>query len=103
MKSARQRLHDIVLTVHRRNGGKLRKLDFNLPLLDPKLLLDSLDLAEIMVAVEKEFGVSPFDGRKPPRTWADVWKEVRGRHVADEVTRRNVTFREGERTREPQL
>ncbi|MHB8524395.1 MAG: phosphopantetheine-binding protein [Limisphaerales bacterium] len=62
----------MVLRVHRRNGGRLAHLNSALRLLDPTLGLDSLDLAEIMVAIEKEFGVSPFDSPSPPRTWADV-------------------------------
>jgi len=66
------RLADMVLAVHRRNGGSLDALDFSLRLLDPTLKLDSLDLAEIMVAVEREFGVSPFDAPSPPQTWGEL-------------------------------
>ena len=65
-------VESLVLTVHRRNGGTLTRLGLRLKLLDPKLALDSLDLAEIMVGIERHFGCSPFDGPKPPRTWADV-------------------------------
>lgn len=67
-----QRIAELVLGIHRRNGGQLPSLDFSLPLLDRSLGLDSLDLAEIMAAVEKEFGQSPFDSGEPPRTWGDV-------------------------------
>jgi len=66
----------LVLGVHRRNGGALATLDFSRRLLDPALKLDSLDLAEIMVAVEREFGVSPFDAPTPPRTWGDLVRLV---------------------------
>jgi len=66
------RLEALVLSVHRRNGGTLGALDLSLRLLDPALKLDSLDLAEIMVAVERELGVSPFDALTPPRTWGDL-------------------------------
>lgn len=67
----------LVLAVHRRNGGNLASLDFGLRLLDPALAIDSLDLAEIMVAIEREFGVSPFDSEEPPRTWGDIVALVR--------------------------
>jgi acyl carrier protein len=61
-----------VLTIHRRNGGSLTSLDAHLRLLDRSLMLDSLDLAEIMVAIERQHGVSPFDAPEPPRTWQEV-------------------------------
>jgi acyl carrier protein len=66
------KIQSLALTVHRRNGGTLTALDSSLRLLDPVLGLDSLDLAEIMVAVEKECGVSPFEAATPPRTWSDI-------------------------------
>jgi acyl carrier protein len=62
----------VVLSVHRRNGGNLTELDGTLRLLDARLLLDSLDLAEIMVALERESGVSPFDAEPAPRNWSEV-------------------------------
>lgn len=65
-------LERLVLAVHRRNGGTLENLDPALRLLDPKLRIDSLDLAEIMVAIERDHGASPFDSARPPRTWGDV-------------------------------
>lgn len=65
-------LEAIVLAVHRRNGGQLASLDLGLRLLDPVLLLDSLDLAEIVVAFQKQTGASPFDSPHPPRTWAEL-------------------------------
>jgi hypothetical protein len=68
----RPSLEAIVLAVHRRNGGTRSTLDLSLRLLDPALRLDSLDLAEIMVAVEREFGISPFDAPVPPRTWGEL-------------------------------
>jgi hypothetical protein len=72
MSSAEKLLQEIVLPVHRRNGGQLTELDFTLALLDPSLRLDSLDLAEIMAAIEHKCGKSPFDGATPPRTWRDI-------------------------------
>lgn len=69
-------LSNLVLAVHRRNGGQLTALDTSLRLLDPALKLDSLDLAEIMVAVERETGRSPFDAPTPPRTWDDLLRAV---------------------------
>ena len=62
----------VILSIHHRNGGDLQKIDFDLPLLHPSLRLDSLDLAEVMVALEKEFGKSPFDASQTPRTWRDI-------------------------------
>ncbi len=71
-----RRIESIVLNVHRRNGGTLAKLDFNLRLLDSSLLLDSLDLAEIIVSIEKEFHYSPFEAPQPPRTWSELGQQV---------------------------
>ena len=70
------RIAEIVLQVHRRNGGGLATLDPTWRLLEPQLCLDSLDLAELMVAIEREFGCSPFDAPKPPRTWGEVGMAV---------------------------
>ena len=72
MSSAQTYLREIVLSVHRRNGGDLTEFNFALSLLDPSLRLDSLDLAEIMAAIEHRFGKSPFDGPVPPRTWREI-------------------------------
>lgn len=66
------RLEHLVLAVHRRNGGTLENIEPDFRLLDPKLGIDSLDLAEIMVAIEREYGASPFDAPRLPRTWGDV-------------------------------
>ena len=76
MPSIASKLEQLVLAVHRRNGGQLEKLDFTARLLEPALRLDSLDLAEIMVGIEKELGVSPFESDTPPRTWAEVLVSV---------------------------
>ena len=67
-----RQIEQMVLTVHRRNGGTLAALDGQWRLLDKRLALDSLDLAEIMVAIERQFGVSPFEAPQPPRTWKEV-------------------------------
>jgi acyl carrier protein len=72
MSSIEKFLQDLILTIHRRNGGRLESVDFSFRLLDPGLLLDSLDLAEIMAAIEKQYGRSPFDSPEAPRTWADI-------------------------------
>jgi acyl carrier protein len=76
MNEAANRLESLVLTVHRRNGGDLRRLDFGSRLLAPELRLDSLDLAEVVVAIEREFGVAPFEAPQAPRTWRDVLELV---------------------------
>lgn len=62
-------VENLVLRVHRRNGGQLLELDFDLRLLDAGLMLDSLDLAEIVAEVERVFRVSPFEAAEPPATW----------------------------------
>ena len=66
------RISELVLNVHRRNGGTLDRVEPAWRLLEPALRIDSLDLAEIMVAVERESGCSPFDAPKPPRTWEEL-------------------------------
>lgn len=70
-----------VMVLHRRNGGQAERLDFSKRLLDPSLRLDSLDLAEIMVELERRFGSSPFDGHEPPRTWSDVATSLARRSI----------------------
>jgi hypothetical protein len=62
----------LVLAVHRRNGGHLSRLDLSWRLLEPILGIDSLDLAEIIVGIEREFGFSPFDGPRAPGTWGEL-------------------------------
>jgi acyl carrier protein len=66
-----QRVAALTLGIHRRNGGKLSVLLPEQKLLDPSLGLDSLDLAEVMAALEREFGVSPFE-QAAPRTWGEI-------------------------------
>ena len=76
------RLSERVLGIHRRNGGTLEVLDPSWSLLDPRLGLDSLDLAEVMASVERDFGVYPFENSgRPPKTWEDLLSLVivRGR------------------------
>jgi acyl carrier protein len=65
-------LQELILAIHRRNGGELKHVDFSLRLLHPDLRLDSLDLAEIMAAIEKQFGKSPFEAAEAPKTWQDI-------------------------------
>lgn len=82
MKSAEEavrRLEGLVLAVHRRHGGVLDAVPWEAPLLGGPVGLDSLDLAEVMVAVERELGVEPFAVADPPRTWAEVRAVVEGR------------------------
>ncbi len=79
MNEPTERLESLILAVHRRNGGVLQHLDFKTRLLAPELRLDSLDLAELMAAIEREFGVSPFDALPVPRTWGDILELVRHR------------------------
>jgi hypothetical protein len=69
--AATTKISAIVLGIHHRNGGSLGLLDPDWPLLQPDLLLDSLDLAEIMAELEFEFGISPFE-RGTPETWGEL-------------------------------
>jgi len=62
----------IVLGIHRRNGGTLARLNRELRLLDSSLEMDSLDLAEIVVELEKRYNYRPFNSPKPPQTWGEV-------------------------------
>lgn len=78
MSDAASQIEEIVLGVHRRNGGARMRLDFGLRLLDPSLSLDSLDLAEISVSIERRFHCAPFDATVPPRTWVDLLRQVEG-------------------------
>jgi acyl carrier protein len=68
----RRQIETLVLSLVHRNGGTLGTLDFSLRLLDPSLGIDSLDLAEILVQLEKQHGRSPFDAAVPPRTWEQL-------------------------------
>ena len=68
----RARIESLVVSVNHRNGGTLAQLDFSLRLLDPAVGLDSLDLAEVMVDLERQMGRSPFDSPRPPRTWDEL-------------------------------
>ena len=65
-------IEDLVLSIHRRNGGTMASLDWNLALMAPELDIDSMDLAEIIAHLEKGFRFNPFDAPEPPRTWADM-------------------------------
>jgi acyl carrier protein len=76
MSDVAAEVESIVLAVHRRNGGTAIRLDFDLRLLDTSLTLDSLDLAEIIVALERRFHFSLFDSLTPPRTWADALRLI---------------------------
>ena len=69
---ARKRIELLVVALNRRNGGDLSGLDFSFRLLDARIGLDSLDLAEVLVDLEREYGQTPFDRPKPPRTWDEL-------------------------------
>ena len=67
-------VESLVLKIHHRNGGTLTRVSPDFLLLQPELNIDSLDLAEILVAVEKEFSVTPFESEVPPKIWGDISK-----------------------------
>lgn len=64
------------MKIHQRNGGGPLEMDWKSKFLSGGLVLDSLDLAEIVVLVEREFSVKPFENSRPPRTWEDFLKAV---------------------------
>jgi acyl carrier protein len=70
------KLQSVVLLVHHRNGGSLPSIDLSLPLMHPVFQIDSLDLAEIVAAIEKEFGIYPFESANPPKTWGDICDRI---------------------------
>ncbi len=69
-------VEELVIAIHRRNGGSAVRLDFDSGFLSPRLKLDSLDLAEVFAQVERDYHVSPFDSDKPPRTWGELVKQL---------------------------
>ena len=76
MRSCFKQIETVVMKIHRRNGGTQPGLKCGQRLLDSDLLLDSLDLAEVMVEIEKKFGVNPFESDRPPRTWGDLVDQI---------------------------
>lgn len=65
-------LERLVLAIDRRNGGTATSLHLESRFLDPRLQLDSLDLAEVFAQVEREFKVNVFDSDYLPRTWNEL-------------------------------
>ena len=61
------------------------RLNFDLSLLDWTLHLDSLDLAEILVGIERELGISPFESPSVPRTWRDILNMAEEKKKASSV------------------
>ena len=55
-----------------RNGRQSHLNDLDAPLLSVEVGINSLDLAEIVLALETEYGVSPFEGTERIETWIDV-------------------------------
>lgn len=94
-----QRVAALALGIHHRNGGKLSALQPERKLLDPDLGLDSLDLAEVMAALEREFGVSPFE-HGAPRTWGEVIEAIEKRCSGDAL--RSDRSDRSDRSNEPQ-
>jgi acyl carrier protein len=92
MLEAAEEFERLVMAVHRRNGGSLTSLNFGWRLLEPVLGIDSLDLAEIIVEIERRFGVSPFDAPAPPRTWQDIVNTVEQRttDIADNADKNSL-------------
>lgn len=61
-----------VFGVHRRNGGAVVERGLDLAIADPRLKLDSLDLAEIVASLEKQYQIPIFEQPTTVRTWMDV-------------------------------
>lgn len=62
----------MVMELHQRNQGTLKTLDFQMRLQEDGLLVDSMDLAEMVARIHRDFGVLIFEQSRLPTTWADV-------------------------------
>lgn len=72
MNNGKRYLEDLVIRIHRRNSGLERVLDLSEPILSGKYQVDSMDLAEIVATIQKDFGLTLFEDNKFPRVWGDV-------------------------------
>lgn len=66
--SVRLRIAELLHLVQERNGVRTEGWEWEWRLLDGRLGIDSLDLAEILAGLERDFGVAPFD-HATPETW----------------------------------
>lgn len=71
-------LHELVLGIHRRNGGTEHEMDPGAPLIGGALGLNSLDLAEVVVVIERRFGLVLFGQGRHPENWQDVLDIIDG-------------------------
>lgn len=65
-------LRELLLSIHIRNGGERIEVDLTQPILGGELKLDSLDVAEVAIEIERRGHRSPFARNSVPRTWIDV-------------------------------
>ncbi len=68
----RRQIESCVREIQRRNGNSRVRLRPAMRLQDPQLGLDSLDIAEVFVWIEKTYGVASGDAKGFPHTWRDV-------------------------------
>ena len=44
----------------------------------PTLGLDSMDMAEVVATIQRDYGVMLFEGNNNPKTWDDVVRIIGG-------------------------
>ena len=65
-------IENLILRIHKRNGGSLNSLNYDLELTHPTLGLDSMDMAEVVATIQRDYGVMLFEGNNNPKTWNEV-------------------------------
>ena len=71
-------IENLILRIHKRNGGSLNSLNYDLELMHPTLGLDSMDMAEVVATIQRDYGVMLFEGNNNPKTWDDVVRIIGG-------------------------
>ena len=77
-------LKNLIVSIRRRAVDSDEKADFefdqSLLLGDASIGLDSMDLAEIVARIQKDFGVTLFEGDNVVSSWGDIISLLNGRH-----------------------
>lgn len=78
-------LKDMIVAIRRRSVVSDAQVDFvfdqSLQLGDKQIGLDSMDLAEIVARIQKDFGITLFEGENVVNTWGDVIQLLDGRKL----------------------
>lgn len=74
MKDIEDYIQSLVVELHQRQGGGegQPELDFQSHLNDERWRVDSMDLAEIVARIHRDFGVLVFEQASTPVYWADI-------------------------------